>query len=317
MPRKAPSPQPYGVLGALGAGGGGALGLNWVVFCFFLPLCFLPLWLWVGALPHSSPEQLGRVRGAPGSPSLPPTAGQRGTIRKNPSWLPLLGTCTGSCGTGLGGMQLLGGPDPRALTVLSPGWEPHCSGHAGCMAMHALLRGGGTRTSPAWGHTQCHPCPCGPSGCGTARWHSRKKDAEQGGAQQGGHPPLRSQMCAGHPGCPHAVLKPCCAPTFCIPRLCTAVSAHSQAVLHLLLPQCHHHRSSTLSTSPPIPRPCPLVGTALLDLPPLLPAGPCWATGATHSLPRQKFFEQIKEKPHAPAQPCPALSRAIFRAGVD
>lgn len=169
-------------------------------------------------LPHSSPAWPGGGRGTPGSPSLPPTAGQRGTTRKHPSWLPLLGTCVGPCGTGLGGMQLLGGAgslkDWGSSVLLSPGWEPHCS--LAAVAVHVVVRGGGTGAFPAWGHTQCHPRPRGPAGSGTARRHSGEEGcrAEQGGAQQGGHPPPRSQMWAAHPRV-HGV--PTLSPTRAVP----------------------------------------------------------------------------------------------------
>lgn len=205
-------------------------------------------------LPHSSPAWPGGGRGTPGSPSLPPTAGQRGTTRKHPSWLPLLGTCVGPCGAGLGGMQLLGGAgslkDWDSSVLLSPGWEPQCSGHTGCS--------GRARGSPWWWHRgiPCLGTHAVPPTSPWSRWERHSAAALRGRRMQSraGRCPAGRAPATAPPDvgcaptgawCPHAVPNPCCAPTSCIPGLCAAIS-------RVPIPTCSFPSATTIA-----PATCP------------------------------------------------------------
>lgn len=220
-------------------GPGGAWGLNRVVFHFFLPLCFLPLWLWVGVMGCCPTAALGGWAESGGhrvprlSHPLQVSGAQSGKTQAGCLYLaPALGPVERvweecSC---------WGGQIPKRWhsSVLSPGWEPHCSGHAG--------RSGHACVTP-WRWNQGVPCLWTHTVPPTSlwshwEWHSTVALWEEG--CRAGRAPTTALLDMGWaPG-----VSPRCLQA----KLCPHI-LHPQA-LH-----CHQHPSA--GCAPPAPSPVP------------------------------------------------------------
>lgn len=238
-----------------GSVGGGALGLNRVIFHIFSasPL-FFPSgwgWGWWGAAPQQ-PCVAGRGQGDTGFPLSPTHCRSAGHDQETPELAAFTWHLRRTLWNGFGRNAAAGGGRvPKglgqlcaAVTRLGAPLLAGCSGRA--------------RGSPWWWHRgiPCLGTHAVPPMSPWSRWERHSAAALRGRRMQSraGRCPAGRAPATALPDvgcaptgarCPHAVPNPCCAPTSCIPGLCAAIS-------RVPIPTCSFPSATTIA-----PATCP------------------------------------------------------------